>query len=50
MLRWPRNLVGHMNFPAKRDRDLIDKMYSECIALIRSLESSKQLMLIIPEV
>ena len=49
-IRWPRNVVGHMNFPSKKDRDLIDKVYSECKALVKSLENSKQLELMIPEV
>ena len=49
-VRWPRNIVGHMNFPNKRDRELIDKMYVECRALVRALQDSKQLDLIVPRV
>jgi hypothetical protein len=49
-IRWPRNVVAHMNFPRKRDRDLIDRVFSDCKALVKSLEDSKQLELIIPEV
>ena len=48
-IRLPRNVVGHMNFPNKRDRKLIDNMYSDCRSLIRSLESSG-VLLMIPEV
>ncbi len=37
-LRLPRNLVGHMNFPGKKDRDLIDHIYAECKSLMKSLQ------------
>jgi hypothetical protein len=37
-LRLPRNLVGHMNFPGKKDRDRIDVMYSQCRTLIEKLQ------------
>jgi hypothetical protein len=38
-LRLPRNLVSHMNFPGKKDRDRIDAMYSECRSLMKELEN-----------
>jgi hypothetical protein len=49
-IRLPRNVVGHMNFPTKRDKVFIDKVYDECETLIKKLEDMKQLDLIIPEV
>lgn len=36
----PRNLVGHMNYPDRPDRDRIDKLYSELSVLMSRLEKS----------
>lgn len=49
-IRLPRNVVGHMNFISRNDQKLIDSMYDECKELVRTLQSSKKLMLKIPEV
>jgi hypothetical protein len=36
-IRLPRNLVGHMNFPGQRDREVIDRVYADMPALIAQL-------------
>ena len=49
-IRLPRNVVGHMNFINRNDQKLIDSMYDECKELVRVLQSSKKVVLKIPEV
>jgi hypothetical protein len=49
-IRLPRNVVGHMNFLSSNDRRRIDSMYDECRRLVQVLQSSKKLVLKIPEV
>jgi hypothetical protein len=49
-IRLPRNVVGHMNFISTGDKTRIDSMYDECEKLVRGLQSSKKLVLKIPEV
>lgn len=40
-IRLPRNIVGHMNWPHKTDRQRIDVFYSDLQALLQHLASSK---------
>jgi hypothetical protein len=46
MVRLPRNLVSHMNFPSSRDFQLMDEFYLECKSLL--YEVSKKFQLQIP--
>ncbi len=39
-VRIPRNLVGHMNYPNRTDRDRIDKLHAELSGLVARLEKS----------
>ncbi len=33
-LRWPRNVLAHMNFPSKTDIKRIDVFYDDCLKLL----------------
>lgn len=46
-LRLPRNIVGHMNYPRKVDRQRIDVIHSDTRALVEHLEATG-LTLVIP--
>ncbi len=47
-IRLPRNIVGHMNYPNRADRRLIDVFYDDCVALVKQLQDSKTVPLRIP--
>ena|SRR2546426_6634932 len=47
-VRIPRNVVGHMNFLQKIDRDRIDVLYSDILALIAKVKADGKLTLAIP--
>lgn len=47
-IRAPRNLVSHMNYPARKDEQRVDRFFRACIALADSLQSSPRLRLQIP--
>jgi hypothetical protein len=47
-VRHPRNLVGHMNFPATSDRSRIDALYADLNQLISRLERDPVIALEIP--
>lgn len=38
LIRFPRNVVGHMNFPTVTDRRRIDVLYEDCCALVTHLQ------------
>ncbi len=44
----PRNVVGHMNFPSRTDRQRIDILHSDCQMLIGHLKQQGTLQVIIP--
>jgi len=46
LVRLPRNLVGHMNWPKAYDRQRIDLAYTHARRLIRDLRTSKFSLLI----
>lgn len=48
MLRLPRNVVAHMNFPNKKDRQLIDVFYENFKALIENIRIKTIVTLEVP--
>ena len=48
LLRLPRNIVGHMNWPHKTDRQRIEVFYEDFQALVSKLATTGGFTLIIP--
>lgn len=48
-IRLPRNVVAHMNFPNKTDRQRIDVIYEDFKALIESIQNKGNIVLKIPK-
>lgn len=48
LIRLPRNVVAHMNFPSKTDRQRIDILYEDLKMLINSIQCQSKVILQIP--
>lgn len=47
-VRIPRNLVGHMNFPNRLDRQRIDTLHRDLATLVQKLERTASIKIAIP--
>jgi hypothetical protein len=47
-VRLPRNVVGHMNWPSKTDRQRIDVVYADLQALLRQIRQTGSVPSLIP--
>ncbi len=47
-IRFPRNIVGHMNYPSTVDQKRIDVFYSDCQALVKMIAGASVVALQIP--
>jgi len=49
MLRLPRNVIAHMNFPNQIDRQRINMIYEDFKALVNFIQTQTNVMLQIPQ-